>query len=180
MQSRKASTEVREGYKEFWSLYQWDLWVTLTFAHDLGRDTAWRISDELFDGLEKEFRRPISRFVVMEAATHSGCGKPGGRNHFHLVMSCGVPISPNRVEDLWQGLIFQAERVSGGAAHVKPYDGARGALSYLAKFFNRTDCEWRERHLDLALKAASVGLTTTRSRRSQAREKIRAALCQSN
>jgi hypothetical protein len=124
----------------------WKLFCTLTFA--------WKVSDPQADKTFTEFINRLERtlgcdvgYVRGDEKRFSGCGKPACGRHFHVLMTSAAPISPSTVACLWQGMA--GNRSDKAGAHIEPYDASQNGVSYVLKFINQVDGDWKFGRLDL-------------------------------
>jgi hypothetical protein len=129
--------------------YAWNWWVTISFSRDVGREEAYALLEEYLSQLEVTYRDGLSCVIAQEQKTYSGCGKPSGRVHFHLLVACVANLTERSFSDLWERKEFGGTRVTGAAAHVEPYDPQKHAAYYIFKFLNDPAWDWQLRNLDL-------------------------------
>lgn len=127
----------------------WKYWVTLTSSRNIGRDEENARVDDFLNELEAAHHDSLSCMIGQEQQTISGCGKPAGRVHSHLLIASAVNLSASTITNWWQLPKFGGSRTAGSGAFVKPYDPHRGAVSYLLKF--REDPAWDVRYRNLEL-----------------------------
>jgi len=129
--------------------WPWDWWITLSFSADLTPDDANVRLLGFLDELEKNHRDSVSCLIAQEQKTVSGCGKPSGRGHFHLLMASSVTLTAASISDLWTLPEFGGSRTSGAGAFVRPYDPSQGAIHYMLKSQNDPAWDFTDRNLDL-------------------------------
>lgn len=143
----------------------WDWYITVAFSRDVSLETASILLERFLKRIECVLRAPLACLIAPERTNYSGCGKPGGRVHFHLLVACSTATDAELFKRLW--LEFGGTHIKGEPAHVVPYDKARsGAVAYLLKQMRDPAWDYSPRNLDLASpippKSAS---STSRGRR---------------
>jgi hypothetical protein len=161
--------ENRPAELEWLRDWGWKYWVTLTSSRNIGRDEENARVDDFLNELEAAHHDSLSCMIGQEQQTISGCGKPAGRVHSHLLIASAVNLTASTIANWWQLPKFGGSRTSGAGAFVKPYDPHRGAISYLLKF--RADPAWDVRYRNLELLSPIIPASATTS--SSMRRKLR-------
>jgi hypothetical protein len=161
--------ENRPAELEWLRDWGWKYWVTLTSSRNIGRDEENARVDDFLNELEAAHHDSLSCMIGQEQQTISGCGKPAGRVHSHLLIASAVNLSASTITNWWQLPKFGGSRTAGSGAFVKPYDPHRGAVSYLLKF--REDPAWdvRYRNLELLCPVTPASAATSSSMRRKLR-----------
>ncbi len=156
--------------------WPWDWWVTLTFSANATPDDANVRLFSFLNELEKRHRDSVWCLIAQEQKTFSGCGKPGGRLHFHLLLASATTLTQASISDLWTLPEFGGSRTSGAAAFVKPYDSEQGAIYYMLKSQDDPAWDFSHRNLDLLspLRPASADSSSESRRRFKRRDERRA------
>jgi hypothetical protein len=148
----------------------WKLFGTLTFAWPISDERADRIFTAFVDRLERALKADVG-YVCGSEKRFSGCGRPGCRRHFHLVLASVAPMHGAFVKFLWQGMA--GNRSDDAGAKVEPYDSSRNGCEYVLKHTPKADGEWKIRKLELFHPARGLLDMTARSRRHLRRHKER-------
>jgi len=167
--ARSSSTIERTAYAQWFETFTWDWYLTLTFSREISLESAYTFLNRYLDRVEGVLRCPLACLIAPERSTYSGCGKPGGRVHFHLLVACSAKADAALFRRLW--LEFSGTYIKGEPAHVVPYDRTvGGAVLYLLKQMRDRGWDYKSRNLDMASpvppKSAS---STSRGRRRHRR-----------
>src|SRR5205823_3781028 len=79
----------------------------------------------------------------------SGGRKSASARHFHVLMVCAAPVTPQVVEEHWMKMA--GNRSDNAAAQVRVYDPSQNGISYVLKGICQTDGDWTFRKLHLFL-----------------------------
>ncbi len=148
----RADRRIADAYAEWINEVPWQLYCTFTFA--------WRVSDQQANKTFGAFINRIERnqkcdvgYVRGDEKRFSGCGMPASPRHYHALLICTAPITPEFVEELW---MCMAGRRSGGAgalvAQYVPGPDPKSKLecpSYVMKFINQVHGDWAMRKMHL-------------------------------
>jgi hypothetical protein len=114
------SSPLVEGWGDFLSQFHWDWFVTLTFNFDVKTFTAHRRCATWLRELENAAGSPIFWFRGDEY------GERFGRFHMHLLIGNVAHLGRIAWMNRWQK--------RNGFARVFPFDPAKGAAYYVAKY----------------------------------------------
>jgi hypothetical protein len=121
------------SYGAFFSQWDWDHFVTVTFGRCLSESRGLYYWNEFINSLGHLTRGRVG-WVRSDEDRWSGCGRPEVPLHYHaLVMYKNVP-PPQTVADLWKSM--------AGDAQVEAYGSGGGAAWYLAKMFPYEDTRY--------------------------------------
>jgi hypothetical protein len=172
-----AQLTALEHYGHWFKSFNWRWWVTLTFSHDLSTFKADALLREYINELEAIHHDSFSCLVAREQKTLSGCGKPAGRVHFHLLVGCVANLTVKSFTDVWEAPRFGGKRASGAAAHVMLYDPTRDAAFYCFKFLQDPSWDWDHHNLELLSPIAPLSAkSSSRMRRKLRRREMRSEL----
>src|ERR1700733_15700601 len=116
----------------FKAKFLWDWYLTMTFSRDVSSEQATALLNQYLREIEEKIQAPLSCLIAKEQ-TYSGLGKPTGRVHFHLLLSCATTLTREFLRDQWQVPKYGGDGTSGPSACVLPYDAKRSATHYLFK-----------------------------------------------
>jgi len=157
-----ADRKTAEEYADWVEQVPWKLFCTFTFA--------WKVSDPQAENTFVGFINRLERvlkcdvgYVRGDEKRLSGCGKPACGRHFHVLLTSVAPMQPAVVEWLWMNMA--GNRSDNAGAQVQPYDSNQNGVSYVLKFINRVDGDWKFRKLHLFHSSASKGKLNKRMRR---------------
>jgi hypothetical protein len=157
----------------FRTKFLWDYYLTLTFSRDVSSEQATALVNQYLREVEEKIRAPLSCLIAKEQ-TYSGLGKPTGRVHFHLLLSCSTTLTREFLRDQWQVPKYGGDRTSGPSACVLPYDTERSATYYLFKNLHRPSWDWAEWRLQGAsLRKPKSFATSSAARRAWNRNQDR-------
>ena len=159
--------EGRKNLGDWLRGWDWRWWVTLTSSRDLAPDEADALLDDCLGELEAVFHDSLTCMIGQEQKTYSGCGKPAGRVHFHLLIGSAVNLPASAIVNWRQQSKFGGSRTSGAGAYVRSYDPNRGAVSYLLKFM--ADPAWDVRFRSLELLSPQTPISSATSSRMRRR-----------
>ena len=161
----------QQQYATWLRTFRWNLYVTLTFSHDVSSSSAQARLESYLQELELKFRAPLSCVISIETK-YSGLGMPAGRVHFHLLVGCARPMDKRLMQDLWNESHYGGNRVSGQAARILPYDEHICGSFYLLKTLHDPSWDLKVRNLDLISPArpASCAISTRARRRIRRNE----------
>jgi hypothetical protein len=158
MEDRK----IAEAYAEWVKQVEWRLFCTFTFA--------WRVSDPQANKIFGNFVERLEACLKCDVGClrgdekrFSGCGKPACARHFHVLLACTAPVSPEFVEELWMSMA--GKRSDGAGALVKEYDPNLNGAAYALKFIDQPDGDWDLKKLHLFHPSVSQQNSNTRMRR---------------
>jgi hypothetical protein len=124
LSTRSTSRIKRTAYAQWFETFSWNWYITLTFSREISLETAYVLLNRYLNRLEGKLRCPSACLIVPQRANYSGCGKPGGRVHFHLLVACSTQTDAALSRRLW--LEFGGIHIKGEPAHVVPFDKTRG------------------------------------------------------
>ena len=140
-----ADRRIADAYAVWINEVPWHLYGTFTFA--------WRVSDQHANNIFGAFIDRIEQFLQCDVGyvrgdekRFSGCGKPACARHYHVLLICTAPLTPEFVEELWMSMA--GRRSDGAGAVVTPYapgPDPKSRLkgpSYVMKFINQVDGDW--------------------------------------
>src|SRR6185437_6582616 len=108
----------REDYA-WLRLARWEFLCTFTFPQIVSDAQAIDVLKRFINHLERTLRCSVSLICSSEKRL-SGCGRPACGRHFHLVMTCGISVSPTFIESLWTDMAGWPRADAG--AKVDAYD----------------------------------------------------------
>jgi hypothetical protein len=167
----KADRTTAEGYATWLKQIHWQLFCTFTFAWVVSDQQAHRIFLAFINLLERYLKCDVG-YVRGDEKRFSGCGKPACPRHYHTLLACAAPVSPEYVETLWTSMA--GNRSDHAGAKVETYDPNKNGASYVLKLINNGD--WTHGKLELFLPPASVEVMGTRMRRHLRRHSARAGI----
>jgi hypothetical protein len=149
--------------------FPWQLFITLTFAKQVGELRADQTFHTFIDRLERCHRAPIG-WIRGDEHRWSGCGMPAIRRHYHSLLCSDVPLDPRTVLNAWHDL-----GNFGRNADIRKYDPTGWATEYCVKFVGQPGGDWDLSHnLGLFTRTASTG-GNHRMRRRWLRHQLRLA-----
>jgi hypothetical protein len=117
------SSPLNDAWGDFLSQYRWDWFVTLTFEGDVKSFTAHRRCERWLRDLERAAGMPIFWFRADEY------GELNGKFHMHLLVGNVAHLGRFAWMNRWQK--------HNGFARNFPYDPAKGASFYVAKYVTK-------------------------------------------
>jgi hypothetical protein len=107
---------LREAWGGFLHLYEWGVFVTLTFAQARSVESARRCFDRWLRRLEQRSQTRVEWFLAIESSS-------AGVVHLHALCNGGPNLTAGAYRDAWPF----------GRASVARYDPRKGARYYLVK-----------------------------------------------
>jgi hypothetical protein len=145
----RMAIEAGRNLAEWLYDWKWKWWVTLTFSNNICKASATALLDEYLNEVESTYGDSLTCVIAQEQKTYSGCGKPAGRVHFHLLVGCSIDLGWRPLQELWQLPQYGGDRTTGAGADVRKYDPQRGAFTYLAKVHQDRAADLTFRNLEL-------------------------------
>lgn len=116
---------------EYLALVDWRVWGTLTFKGE----KSTRIKERMWFAHVRNWCSVVgARFSDCWWVRRSEFGELGGRHHFHYL------IGGREFDGVTLGMCFAMQnrwqKLGGGWAHIREYDGPLGGLDYMLKALN--------------------------------------------
>lgn len=165
-----SDRKLTEQYARWLKQVDWRLFCTFTYAWRVSDPQAHRIFAAFINRLERLLKCDVG-YVRGDEKRSSGCGKPACARHFHVLLACAAPITPEFVASLWMGMA--GNRSDDGGAKVEPYDPNLNGVSYVLKLINQADGDWDFRKLHLFHPLFSSEECGKRMRRNLRRHHLR-------
>ena len=170
----KADRITAENYATWFKPIHWQLIGAFTFAWSVSDRQADGVFSGFIHGIEKHYRSDVG-YVRGDEKRFSGCGKPASPRHYHALLACAAPLSPNFVADLWMSMA--GHRSDGAGAKVDVYDPNKNGVSYVLKHMNQANGAWTlSKNLYLFLPPANIEVVGKRMRRHLRRHSVRAGI----
>ena len=162
--------QIAEEYADWLKQVPWKLFCTFTFAWKVNDLQADKVFVAFIDRLESHLKFDVG-YVRGDEKRLSGCGKSASGRHFHVLLTCAAPVTPETVAELWMSMA--GNRDDGAGAQVKPYDPNQNGVSYVFKLVNQPDGDWTFRKLHLFPPFLRERKVTRRMRRHLRRQDAR-------
>jgi len=183
----------QQGYADWFRMFKWSWYVTLTFDREVGPVQARALLERYLRDLEVWSRDTLSCLIVMEQKNYSGLGMPAGRVHFHMLVATSADLTVELFEKYWNRLPYGGKRTTNrdrpaaglscsdgrgtkkeSTSHVQPYDPASSATYYLFKTLHESPDNWELRRPELMSPTRPASWhTSARTRRSIRRQEAR-------